>query len=187
MVRGTVAHFTYLRLSGLAPFGRNKLINNLSGVTRSHSFPNWEFKTLLKNLAKPYGFWSATVFFPEKELFHLLQKLFHLLQTRAAVGSAQVFSCFLKPVLQKLFHPLLPLFDQNLPQPRRQAMRPSANSRFGAFGFGFAFDLGTSPHGLSADLPLPNQETQEARSLRFPAKPVLTLGGCLHEATGSKS
>ena len=131
MVRGTVAHLTYPRLSGLPPFGRNQLINNPSGVTRSHSVQNLDFKTLLKNLAKPYGFWFVTVFSPEKELFHLLQKLFHLLQTRAAVGSAQVFSCFLKPVLQKLFHPLLPLFDQNLPQPRRQAMRPSANNKLG--------------------------------------------------------
>ena len=38
MVRGMVARFTYLRLSGLPPFGRNELINFESGVTRSHSF-----------------------------------------------------------------------------------------------------------------------------------------------------
>lgn len=37
------------------------------------------------------------------------------------------------------------------------------------------FDFGTSPHGLSADLPPDDQETPEAASLRFPAKPVLTF------------
>lgn len=37
------------------------------------------------------------------------------------------------------------------------------------------FDFGTSPHGLSAGLPLPHQETPEASSLPPPAKPVLTL------------
>jgi hypothetical protein len=53
-------------------------------------------------------------------------------------------------------------------------------------GFGFddeaddeaphsAFDVGTSPHGLSADLPPADQETPEAASFQFPAKPVLTF------------
>lgn len=37
-------------------------------------------------------------------------------------------------------------------------------------------DFGTSPHGLSVDLSLPVQETREALSLPFPAKPVLTSG-----------
>lgn len=37
------------------------------------------------------------------------------------------------------------------------------------------FDFGTSPHGLSAGLPLPVQETPEASSLSLPAKPLLTL------------
>ena len=131
MVRGMVARFTYLRLSGLPPFGRNELINFESGVTRSHSFPNWDFETLPKNLAKPYGFCSGVLFSPENKLFHLYQKLFHVLQTRAAVAFAPDFPCFLNPVWQKLFHPLLSLFDQNLPQPRRQAMRPSANCSLG--------------------------------------------------------
>ena len=40
---------------------------------------------------------------------------------------------------------------------------------------GSAVDLGTSPHGLSAELPLPVQETPEARSLGLSAKPLLTL------------
>lgn len=45
------------------------------------------------------------------------------------------------------------------------------------FGNGFAggFDLGTSPHGLSADLPPPVQETREGLSLSPPAKPLLTF------------
>ena len=38
-----------------------------------------------------------------------------------------------------------------------------------------AFDLGTSPHGLSANLLSSHQETQKARSLRLHAKLVLTL------------
>jgi hypothetical protein len=37
------------------------------------------------------------------------------------------------------------------------------------------FDFGTSPHGLSADLLLPVQETPEASSCDSPAKPVLTF------------
>lgn len=36
------------------------------------------------------------------------------------------------------------------------------------------FDFGTSPHGLSAGLPLPVQETPEASSLSLHAKPLLT-------------
>lgn len=44
------------------------------------------------------------------------------------------------------------------------------------FGNGFAggFDLGTSPHGLSAGLPPPVQEMREGLSLSPPAKPLLT-------------
>ena len=38
-----------------------------------------------------------------------------------------------------------------------------------------AFDVGTSPHGLSADLPLSDQETREPSSELPPAKPVLPL------------
>lgn len=38
------------------------------------------------------------------------------------------------------------------------------------------FDLGTSPHGLSADLPAQHQETDETLSLHPCAKPLLTLG-----------
>jgi hypothetical protein len=34
-------------------------------------------------------------------------------------------------------------------------------------------DLGTSPHGLSADVPVSVQETPQAASCRPPAKPVL--------------
>lgn len=37
------------------------------------------------------------------------------------------------------------------------------------------FDVGTSPHGLSADLARQHQETLEAESLRSPAKLVLPL------------
>ena len=37
----------------------------------------------------------------------------------------------------------------------------------------FVFDVGTSPHGLSADLPLSHQETPEAASWDFHAMPVL--------------
>ena len=37
------------------------------------------------------------------------------------------------------------------------------------------FDFGTSPHGLSADLPEAVQETQEAPSCCTSAKPVLTF------------
>lgn len=40
-----------------------------------------------------------------------------------------------------------------------------------------AVDLGTSPHGLAAELPLPHQETPDASSCRLPAKPLLTLPG----------
>lgn len=36
------------------------------------------------------------------------------------------------------------------------------------------FDLGTSPHGLSAGLELPYQETPDAASSSPPAKPLLT-------------
>ncbi len=43
------------------------------------------------------------------------------------------------------------------------------------FGFDVAVDVGTSPHGLSADLHLADQETPEAASLHSPAKPLLTL------------
>lgn len=39
------------------------------------------------------------------------------------------------------------------------------------------FDVGTSPHGLSAGLPVQVQETPEASSLGFHAKPVLTFAG----------
>jgi len=42
----------------------------------------------------------------------------------------------------------------------------------------FGFDFGTSPHGLSAGLPLSHQETaEEAASCPSPAKPLLTLPG----------
>lgn len=37
------------------------------------------------------------------------------------------------------------------------------------------FDFGTSPHGLSADLPEAVQKTQEAPGCCPPAKPVLTF------------
>lgn len=37
------------------------------------------------------------------------------------------------------------------------------------------FDFGASPHGLSAGLPLPVQETLEASSLSLHAKPLLTF------------
>jgi hypothetical protein len=37
------------------------------------------------------------------------------------------------------------------------------------------FDVGTSPHGLSAELPLSYQETPEAARRPLPAKPVLPL------------
>jgi hypothetical protein len=42
-------------------------------------------------------------------------------------------------------------------------------------GFDFAFDLGTSPHGLSVELPLPEQETEGASCDLPSAKPVLPL------------
>lgn len=42
------------------------------------------------------------------------------------------------------------------------------------FGNGFGSDFGTSPHGLSADLQLPEQETQEKLSIPPSAKPLLT-------------
>ena len=37
------------------------------------------------------------------------------------------------------------------------------------------FDFGTSPHGLAADLPFPDQETLDALSCHSPAKPLLTF------------
>lgn len=40
---------------------------------------------------------------------------------------------------------------------------------------GSGFDLGTSPHGLAAELPLLAQETPEAISCHSPAKPLLTF------------
>ena len=40
---------------------------------------------------------------------------------------------------------------------------------------GSGVDLGTSPHGLSADLPVSHQETQQATSCHSPAKPLLTF------------
>ena len=40
-----------------------------------------------------------------------------------------------------------------------------------------AFDFGTSPHGLSAELHRTDQETGGASSCHPPAKPVLTFGG----------
>ena len=40
---------------------------------------------------------------------------------------------------------------------------------------GSAFDLGTSPHGLSADLLQTEQETLDALSGQPPAKPLLTF------------
>jgi hypothetical protein len=43
------------------------------------------------------------------------------------------------------------------------------NNRAAASGV----DLGTSPHGLSADVPVSVQETPQAASCRPPAKPVL--------------
>lgn len=55
--------------------------------------------------------------------------------------------------------------------PAKLTVTPRSRERLQAAGF----DVGTSPHGLSADLPLLVQETQEARSCCLPAKPVLTL------------
>lgn len=37
------------------------------------------------------------------------------------------------------------------------------------------FDVGTSPHGLSADLRMANQKTRKASALPLSAKPLLTL------------
>lgn len=55
--------------------------------------------------------------------------------------------------------------------PAKLTVSPRSKERLQAAGF----DVGTSPHGLSAGLPLPVQETPEALSLCPPAKPVLTL------------
>jgi hypothetical protein len=54
--------------------------------------------------------------------------------------------------------------------PAKLMERPRSYQRRAA-----GFDFGTSPHGLSAGLPLPVQETPEASSLSLPAKPVLTF------------
>ncbi|MBI5626491.1 MAG: hypothetical protein HY935_04725 [Nitrosomonadales bacterium] len=53
-------------------------------------------------------------------------------------------------------------------------LKPTFGNGF-ASGTAAAFDFGTSPHGLSAGLPLPVQEIPEAASLGFPAEQVLTL------------
>jgi hypothetical protein len=42
--------------------------------------------------------------------------------------------------------------------------------------FDLAVDVGTSPHGLSASLPVPHQETFCASICHVPAKPVFVLG-----------
>ncbi len=39
-----------------------------------------------------------------------------------------------------------------------------------------AVDVGTSPHGLSVDLPVSHQETPEVLSCLSPAKPLLMFG-----------
>ena len=36
-------------------------------------------------------------------------------------------------------------------------------------------DVGTSPHGLAVELPVPHQETLDATSCHSPAKPLLTF------------
>lgn len=48
--------------------------------------------------------------------------------------------------------------------------------------FDLAVDVGTSPHGLSADIHLAHQETQEAPFCPLPAKPLLTLPDVYHTA-----
>lgn len=50
---------------------------------------------------------------------------------------------------------------------------------------GFAF--GTSPHGLSVGLAASHQETPEALSLRFPAKPVLSFVQLMHALNSAAS
>jgi len=96
-----VSHFTVRELSEAPLSGRKHLIHSPSGVTRSHSFPTWDWKTALKFPAKPYGLRLPADSKPEKILFHLCKALSKHLQTRAAIGFSPDFCTSSQ---DKLFH-----------------------------------------------------------------------------------
>lgn len=121
-VRGMVAHLTECRLIESPLLGRKELINSASGVTRSHSVSNWDCKTSLQHLAKPYGLTPPAVFTPEKILYRLWVNLFHLSETRAAVGFALDFCRNSKKYYSGFFGPLASLWK--IPPCRWRGLRP---------------------------------------------------------------
>jgi len=153
IVRGTVSCFTYLSLQATPSRSACPTLKKLFRleVTRSRSVSNRDKKTAFQNAAMQLRYWPTVVLFLNKILFHPFQWVCGLFYWFLLVSGA--YGKF--PLAVGV-----------------------ACARQGGFPTGFVsevagFDFGTSPHGLSADLPLANQETPEAASSRSLAKLVL--------------
>jgi hypothetical protein len=130
----------------------------------------WQSKNHPQNLAKPYGL-PIPAFFPEKNNCSTFCRSFQWV----CGAFLPVFCAAVQRAAQR---------TRKRPRARRWAARSEAvmsnqptrpDKTPDLCDEAFGFDVGTSPHGLSADLPLSHQETLEAASCPFSAKPVLPL------------